>query len=43
MTMKEVILLGKFSQTKPQGKNMKIDNFVLYHTVPKNLTEEGGN
>ena len=35
----EVILLMKFLQTKPQGKNMNINYYDLYYTVIKNRIE----
>ena len=35
----EVLLLMKFSQTKPQVKNMYINYYYLYYTVIKNRDE----
>ena len=36
----EVLLIMKFLQTKPQGKNMKIKYYDLYYTVIKNRDEK---
>ena len=36
----EVLKLMKFSQTKPQVKNMNIKYFDLYYTVAKNIDDK---
>ena len=36
----EVLLSMKFSQTRPQVKNMNIKNFDLYYTCLKNRDEK---
>ena len=36
----EVLLLMKFSQTKPQVKNMNINYHDLYYTVNRNRDEK---
>ena len=37
----EVLLLMKFSKTKPHIKNMKINYYGLFHTVIENRVEKG--
>ena len=36
----EVLLLGKFIQTKPQVKNMNITYYDFYYTVSKNRDDK---
>ena len=36
----EVLLLMKVLQTKPQNKNMNINNYELYYTAIKNRDEK---